>query len=114
MPVSMVNIRKMRVIMANREMQMRMTVWLVHTPPLGMLMLMMLIVRMAVRVFLGQMLMGMAMLLGEMQPNAEQHKRCRQPEQRRHRLPQHSDGDCRSQKRCCRKVRPGSRRAQAS
>ena len=84
MPVPVVNIRKVRVIMANRRMLMDMTVSTVACCFTVMLVLVMLVVSVPVAVLQRLMQMQMLMALGQVQPDSVDHAGCRDPEQQRH------------------------------
>ena len=81
MPV--MDIRKMRMVVANRIMQVRMAVCRTGRYLFGMLMLMVLIMNVAMGVLQRLVFMHVFMLLGEVQPDAEHHECRGQPEQHR-------------------------------
>ena len=81
MPV--MDIRKMRMVVANRIMQVRMAVCRTGRYLFGMLMLMVLIMNVAMGVLQRLVFMHVFMLLGEVQPDAEHHECRGHPEQHR-------------------------------
>ena len=69
----------MRMVMADDRMLMCMTVRSIRRGSFGMLMLVMLVMGVPVSVLQRLMLVGMLVLLSEVQPDAENHKGRRQP-----------------------------------
>lgn len=76
MPV--VYVRRVRVLVGYGFMRMRMDVWLVAVPLEIMFMLAMRVV--PVCVCMGQWLVRVLMVFGEMEPDARRHQRCSRPE----------------------------------
>lgn len=99
MRVAMMNIRKMRMVMPNRQMLMCMTVRNAGRLIPDVLMLMMLVMNMTMGVLQRLVLMGVVMRLGQVQPHADYHERRGQPEQPRHRFSQHQNRDACPQER---------------
>ena len=80
----MMNVRKMRVVMSNRDVLMCVAMGRTCGYVFVVVMLVMWIVAMTVRVLHRLMLMIMAMLLSQVQPNARDHEQCSYPKGHRH------------------------------
>ena len=80
----MMNVRKMRVAMSNRDVLMYVAMGRTCGYVFVVIMLVMCIVAMTVRVLHRLMLMIMAMSLSQVQPNARDHEQCSYPKGHRH------------------------------
>ena len=87
----MMNIRKVRVTMIDRQMYMRMAVGLIPRHLFDMCVLMMFIMMVTVGVLYQPMVMLVRVQLSQMQPHPHRHECSSQPERERHRLTQHQD-----------------------
>ena len=80
MTMPVVNIRKMRMLVDNGDVFMRMIVWDLYVPLERVLMPVMRFVRVHVTVFEWLMDMFVLVVLGQVQPHAPGHQACSQPE----------------------------------
>ena len=111
MRVAMVQVRIVRVRMHARFVAVRMDVRLAAVPRKIMRVPMVSVVQVLVRVFLCFVRVQVLVPLRQVQPDAERHQACREPECRPRTLAEHGDRQPRAEERRHGEIRSGARGA---
>lgn len=103
----MMNVRKVRMTVAQRRVFMFVAVGFAAVPFKWMLVLMMLVVHMPMAVLEWIVPVLVAVVFPQVNPHAKAHQQGGGPERQRHRFTEQQDGNCRAEERRRGKVRAG-------